>query len=276
MKLATVRYRDRALWGSVTETGFLDLTERSGIPTLRQAIGRWRSLVKDYAADAGDIPLEEVSFEPPIPDSGKVLCVGLNYKSHQEETGLEAPEKPTIFQRYPDAQVGHLVNLKMPSVTHRFDFEGELAFVIGKTCHEVKADTAMEYVAGYSVFNDGSVRDWQFHTSQFLPGKNFLASGSFGPWIVTADSVQDVRALHLTTRLNGATMQDAGLEELIFSVPELIEYISTFTRLVPGDVVSTGTPAGIGAVRKPRVWLKPGDRLEFEISGIGVLRNQVA
>lgn len=225
---------------------------------------------------AADTPVTDLTFLPAILNSEKVLCIVLNYKSHQEETGLEVPDKPTVFSRFPDAQVGYLQELKMPSVTHRFDYEGEFAFIIGRACYEVKSKDAMDYVARYSVINDDSVRDWQFHATQYLPGKNFLACGSFGPWITTADELDVVSTLRLTTRLNGNEMQNAHLDEMIFSVPDLIEYISTFTRLMPGDVVTTGNPAGVSALCKPRVWLKSGDELELEISQIGVLKNKVA
>ena len=275
MKLATVEIGGRQTYGVVKDGGVADLAPKLPHASLKDAIADWQRVVETCGDVAAETPLSDVTFLPPILDSDKILCIGLNYKSHQEETGLEVPDKPTVFSRFPDAQVGHLQDLKMPSVTHRYDFEGEFAFVIGRACHEVTAKDAMDYVAGYSVFNDGSVRDWQFHASQYLPGKNFLACGSFGPWITTADEIADVSALRLITRLNGDEMQNAQLDEMIFGIPEIIEYVSTFTRLMPGDVVATGTPAGVGALRKPRIWLKPGDELEFEISQIGVLKNRV-
>jgi 2-keto-4-pentenoate hydratase/2-oxohepta-3-ene-1,7-dioic acid hydratase in catechol pathway len=162
-----------------------------------------------------------------------------------------------------------------PRASTKFDYEGELAVVIGRTARHVSRDRALEYVAGYTCFNDGSLRDWQGHSTQFTPGKNFEGSGAMGPWLVTSDELPDPAALHLTTRVNGDTVQSAPLSDLLFDVPALIEYISTFARLEPGDVIATGTPGGVGAYRTPPLWLRPGDVVEVEIDRIGVLRNSV-
>ena len=212
-----------------------------------------------------------------IPDAAaKLLCVGINYMPHIKEMGRERPERPVLFVRFGDSIVGHGQPLLKPRESEQFDYEGELAVVIGKRARRVSRERALDYVAGYSCFNDGSVRDYQRHSPQFTPGKNFHASGAFGPWLVTADEIPDPRKLTLTTRLNGAVMQHESVGELCFDVPQLIEYCSTWTQLEPGDVIVTGTPGGVGAGRKPPVWMKPGDTVEVEISGIGTLRNPVS
>jgi 2-keto-4-pentenoate hydratase/2-oxohepta-3-ene-1,7-dioic acid hydratase in catechol pathway len=180
-----------------------------------------------------------------------------------------------IFVRFGDSIVGHGRPLLKPRESAQFDYEGELAVVIGKRARRVPRDRALDYVAGYSCFNDGSIRDYQRHSPQFTPGKNFHASGSFGPWLVTRDEIADPRTLTLTTRLNGSVMQHESVGELCFDVPQLIEYCSTWAQLEPGDVIVTGTPGGVGAGRKPPVWMKGGDTVEVEITGIGTLRNNV-
>ncbi len=189
--------------------------------------------------------------------------------------GREPPKYPWLFVRWPDSQVGHRQPLVKPFASEKYDFEGELAVIIGKPARHVRAADALNYVAGYSCFMDGSVRDWQNHGSQFTPGKNFKSSGSFGPWLVTTDEIADPATLNLETRLNGQLMQKASLADLCFDVPALIEYCSTFTELQPGDVISTGTPGGVGFARKPPVWLQAGDTIEVAIDGIGVLQNPV-
>lgn len=217
----------------------------------------------------------ELSYAPVIPDAEKIYCIGINYARHIEETGMPKPEYPMIFTRYADTQVGHGQPLIVPRVSHRFDYEGELAVIIGRTARHVTAADALDYVAGYSCYNDASVRDWQVHTSQFTPGKNFPGSGGFGPALVTADEIPDPSQLHLTTELNGEVMQDTAVSDLVFGVPQLIEYISTFSQLNPGDVIVTGTPGGAGAFRQPKVWLQAGDTVSVVIDSVGRLVNRV-
>jgi 2-keto-4-pentenoate hydratase/2-oxohepta-3-ene-1,7-dioic acid hydratase in catechol pathway len=244
---------------------------------LREALaaGALRELER-LASAQPDFAFGDVMLAPPIPDAAaKLLCVGINYVPHIKEMGRERPERPVLFVRFGDSIVGHERPLLKPRESEQFDYEGELAVVIGKRARRVSKDRALDYVAGFSCFNDGSVRDFQRHSQQFTPGKNFHASGSFGPWLVTADEVPDVRDLTLTTRLNGAVMQQESVGELCFDVPQLIEYCSTWAQLEPGDVIVTGTPGGVGAGRKPPVWMKPGDTVEVEITGIGTLRNTV-
>ena len=207
-------------------------------------------------------------------DRRKILCVGVNYRPHIEEMGREVPDYPVVFTRFPSSLVGDGEDLVRPRVSEQYDFEGELAVVIGRMARHVQRADALDYVAGYCCFMDGSVRDWQRHTTQFTPGKNFEQSGAIGPMVAAAD-VPDPSELELTTRLNGAVMQQGRVAELVFDIPTLIAYCSTFTVLQPGDVIATGTPGGVGAARTPPVWLKSGDVVEVEISQIGVLRNPV-
>jgi 2-keto-4-pentenoate hydratase/2-oxohepta-3-ene-1,7-dioic acid hydratase in catechol pathway len=189
--------------------------------------------------------------------------------------GREMPDKPVLFVRFSGSQVGHGQALVRPRVSTQYDFEGELAIIIGKRCRHVAQNEAFDVIAGYACFMDGSVRDWQRHTAQFTPGKNFHASGALGPWLTTTDEVDDVCALELQTRVNDDVMQAARVEDLIFDIPALVQYCSTFAELEPGDVIATGTPGGVGAARKPPVWLRAGDRVEVEIGQVGKLSNPV-
>jgi 2-keto-4-pentenoate hydratase/2-oxohepta-3-ene-1,7-dioic acid hydratase in catechol pathway len=204
----------------------------------------------------------------------KILCVGVNYRPHIEEMGRDIPDYPVVFTRFASSLVGPGEPVIRPLASEQFDFEGELAIVIGKPARHVSRGDALDYVAGYCCFLDGSVRDWQRHTGQFTAGKNFDRSGAIGPMVPAAD-VPDHTALELTTRVNGEVMQRGRVGDLVFDIPQLIEYCSTFTELRPGDVIATGTPGGVGAARTPPVWLRDGDLVEVEISGIGVLRNPV-
>lgn len=226
-------------------------------------------------ADGERLAFSDVTLLSPIPNPDKILCIGLNYMTHIKETGREAPKKPSIFTRYPSSVVGHGVDLVRPKVSDWFDFEGELAVVIGKPGRAIPAANAYAHVAGYSCFNDGSIRDFQRHTTQFWAGKNFDRSGSMGPWLVTADAFGDPAVQSMETRLNGEVMQSTPISDLAFDVPALIEYISTVTELLPGDVIATGTPSGVGLFREPKLFMKAGDRVEVEISGIGTLANSI-
>jgi 2-keto-4-pentenoate hydratase/2-oxohepta-3-ene-1,7-dioic acid hydratase in catechol pathway len=207
-------------------------------------------------------------FRPSPP--GEDPLRGINYVAHREETGRSETEFPALFTRFANTQVGHEQPLVRPRVSTELDYEAELAVVIGKPAHHVRREDALSFVAGYSCYQDATLRDWQRHTSQFTPGKNFIGTGGFGPWMVTADEISDPSRLTLVGRLNKTEMQRTSTDLLIFDIPALIAYITTFTELVPGDVISTGTPGGVGSKRQPPVWLKPGDVFEVEISGIGV------
>jgi 2-keto-4-pentenoate hydratase/2-oxohepta-3-ene-1,7-dioic acid hydratase in catechol pathway len=236
-----------------------------GLDGLRSLAGR----EADFAADA-------VRYRALIDDpAAKFLCVGINYMPHIKEMGRERPDHPVIFVRFASSLVGHEEPMIKPRASEQFDFEGELAVIIGKRARHVPRARALEHVAGYSCFNDGSIRDYQRHGPQWTPGKNFQQSGAFGPWLVTADEQPDPARLRLRTLLNGQIVQDESVAELCFDVPSLIEYCSTWTELLPGDVIATGTPGGVGAGRKPPLWMKAGDTVAVEISGIGTLRNPI-
>jgi 2-keto-4-pentenoate hydratase/2-oxohepta-3-ene-1,7-dioic acid hydratase in catechol pathway len=200
--------------------------------------------------------------------------VGVNFRPHIEEMGRQVPDYPVVFTRFPSSLVGHGEPIVRPAVSEQFDFEGELAVVIGRPAHRVSRSAALGHVGGYCCFMDGSVRDWQRHTTQFTAGKNFDRSGAIGA-VVPAGEIPDPAALTLTTRVNGAVMQTGAIRDLVFDIPFLIEYCSTFTALRAGDVIATGTPGGVGAARTPPVWLRHGDVVEVEIPGIGILRNPV-
>jgi 2-keto-4-pentenoate hydratase/2-oxohepta-3-ene-1,7-dioic acid hydratase in catechol pathway len=231
--------------------------------------------VADLAGKGPAIPLSEVTLLPPIPNPEKILCIGLNYLPHILETGREKPEKPTIFTRYPDSVVGHGAPLVRPAASDKFDYEGELAVIIGKPGRHIAEADVWDHIAGYSCFNDGSIRDYQNHTTQFWPGKSFERSGAFGPWIVTADEVGDITAQTMTTRVNGNVEQHTPIADMAITIPELIAYASTVTTLKPGDVIATGTPGGVGAHRKPRLFLAPGMSVEVEVTNVGTLSNGV-
>jgi len=279
MKLASYLVRGEESYGVVSDGGLVDLRSRLGekFPTLKSllAAGELDQARAQLKSRKPDFRLEEVTFLPVIPDAEKIFCVGLNYHSHREETGRPETDYPTMFTRYANTQVGHDQPLIKPRVSNEFDYEVELAVVIGKRARHIPRAKALEYVAGYSIYNDGSVRDWQRHTSQFTPGKNFIGTGGLGPWLVTTDEIPDPSRLSLALRLNGKEMQRSTTDLMIFPVPVLIEYLSTFTELVPGDVIATGTPSGVGFKRVPPVFMKPGDLVEADISGVGILRNPV-
>jgi len=229
-----------------------------------------------YASAAVDYRFDEINYQPVIANpAAKFLCIGINYRPHMREMGREPPDYPVVFVRFASSFVGHDAPMVKPRVSDKFDFEGELAVVIGKRARHVSRDDALEHIAGYTCLNDGSVRDFQRHSGQFTPGKNFVASGAIGPWMVTSDELADPAALNLITRLNGDVVQKESTGELIFGIPELIEYLSIWTELLPGDVIATGTPGGVGAGRTPPLWMKSGDTVEVEISGIGSLSNRI-
>jgi len=221
-------------------------------------------------------PAAGLTWLPPIPRPPKILCIGLNYRSHAEELGMAIPEHPIVFARWPASLVGHEAPLVRPKASQQFDYEAELAAVIGIGGRFISRARALDHVAGYAVFNDGSLRDIQFQTSQWTLGKNFDASGAFGPEIVTADELPPAAAgLAVRCRLNGETVQDGNTDDLIFDVAQLIEEISAVMTLEPGDVIATGTPPGVGVGRRPQLFMKPGDLCEMAIEGIGILRNPV-
>ena len=232
---------------------------------------------RELADDSGGAvcSASDLRYVPVIPDPDKILCVGVNYRPHIEEMGRQVPGHPVVFVRFPASLVGHNEPILRPRASKQFDFEGELAIVIGKRARHVNRNDALDYVAGYCCFMDGSIRDWQRHTPQFTPGKNFHHSGAIGPCIATADAIPDPSVLELTTFVNGEVMQRGRVADLVFDIPALIEYCSTFSELLPGDIIATGTPGGVGAARTPPVWLQAGDTVEVDIPGVGRLRSPV-
>lgn len=222
------------------------------------------------------VDLDKVIYRPPLVKPGKVLCVGLNYADHTTETGMDAPAFPTIFARFPSGFVGHLAPLICPEVSDKFDYEAEVVAVIGKTGREIPEAHALQHVCGYSIFNDGSIRDFQLQTSQWTVGKNFDSTGGFGPIFVTADEVPlGAAGLRIETRLNGRTMQSASTDDLVFSVARLVSLLSLGMTLEAGDMIVTGTPSGVGMARKPPIFMRPGDICEVSVERIGTLRNPV-
>ncbi len=213
---------------------------------------------------------------PVIPNPNKIFCIGLNYKTHVAETKRADSEYPAIFTRFADSLTAHNAPLPRPKETQRFDFEGELAVIIGKGGRNITQAQAFEHIAGYACFNDGTARDWQRHTHQWIPGKNFPSTGPLGPFMATRKEIPDVNQLTLESRLNGEVMQHASVSDLIYTLPVIIEYLSGFTNLSPGDVIATGTPGGVGDRREPPVYMKAGDVIEVEITGLGTLRNVVS
>ena len=275
MKLASFKFNNTESFGVVegeevvdigavlTQFANLDAFIAAGMP------------IGGSTSSAPRIAASRVEWLPVIRNPGKIFCIGLNYRDHVAESTFNEQEHPSIFTRFPSSHVGHLQPMVRPKASERFDFEGELAVIVGKPGRHIDRARWSEHVAGYSIYNDGSIRDWQHRTTQWIAGKNFDDSGSFGPWITTADEIPDPDKLHMTTRLNGKVMQDTGIDLMIFKTDYLISYISSFCELRPGDVIVTGTCAGVGHSRKPPVWMAPGDTIEVEISGIGLLKNPI-
>ncbi len=221
------------------------------------------------------IPLESVTLLPPIGDPSKILCIGLNYRSHAAEAGIDAPERPTFFGKFANALAPPGASVRLPEGSEKVDYEAEIAVVIGARCSRVGADAALDHVAGYMLFNDLSARDWQFATPQWMPGKVFDWSAPSGPALVTQDEAGAHDAIEFKLELNGDVMQEASTGDLIHSVPELVAHLSELMTLEPGDIIATGTPAGVGSVRDPRVWLKSGDEIVISSPTLGELRTTI-
>ncbi|HEU0071873.1 MAG TPA: fumarylacetoacetate hydrolase family protein [Alphaproteobacteria bacterium] len=276
MKLVSFRLNNKDSYGVVNGDGIVDLGKRLPYADLRALLeADGLSKAADAAKETPDVKLADIEYLPLIANPGKIICVGLNYKAHREETGRKPTDNPALFVRFPDSQTAHKQPLVKPKESPQMDYEGELAVIIGKKGRYVSEKDAFSIVAGYSIYNDGSVRDYQYHTLQWTAGKNFPKTGAFGPWMVTKDEIPDVNKLELKTRLNGQEVQKTGIDLMLFNIPVLINYITTFTELRPGDVISTGTPGGVGVKRDPQLFMKKGDKVEVEISSIGVLENMV-
>lgn len=279
MRLATFTHDGHERFGAVRDDGIVDLTGR--LPGRQQSL---RAVLADDALDAArhatedaavDFALEDVTWCLPIPDPEKIYCVGQNYAAHIAEMGYEVPEWPSIFARYPRTFVAHGGHMLMPSDSEHFDYEGELTAVIGRSARHVSESEALDHVAGYTVCNDGSVRDWQRRGPQVAPGKNWERSGMLGPWITTADEAGDPTDMTLITKVNGEERQHGHTGDLVFSVAYLVSYISTFITLAPGDMITTGSPHGVAVSFDPPKWLKPGDDLEIEIERVGAIRADI-
>ena len=274
MKLLTYERGGTASWGALAGEAVADLGAAMGHAGIVEML-RAGALGEAAAAVDGapNVPLSEIAFLPVLGPPAKLVCIGLNYMVHVREMNRSVPTVPSLFLKYHDALVGHGREIVRPRVSEAFDFEGELAVVIGRAGRYIEEADALGHVAGYTILNDGSIRDWQ--EENVSAGKNFPRTSGFGPYLVTADEIPDPHALGVRTRLNGETVQDGNTADFIFGIPRLIAYVSGFTPLAPGDVISTGTPHGVGHGRTPRLYMKPGDTIEVEIERIGTLANRV-
>ena len=281
-RLATYSAGGETAYGAVTDRGIIDLSARFGkdYPTLREAIaaGGLQKLTDEAAKHSPDHALDAITWLPPIPAPEKIICIGVNYPDRNAEykDGQDAPKYPSMFMRTPRSFVGHNTALVRPRASAQLDYEGELVLVIGKAGRHIPQSTALDHIAAITLCNEGTIRDWVRHAKfNVTQGKNFDATGSLGPWLVPYTGESQIADIRLTTRVNGEPRQDDRTGRLIFGFRYLINYISTFTTLVPGDVIVTGTPTGAGARFDPPRYLKPGDVVEVEADNIGVLRNGV-
>ncbi|QDU78695.1 Ureidoglycolate lyase [Polystyrenella longa] len=282
MRLVTYQSENGSRIAGVNAQGQLvDLNQAdSTLPTCMKTLLAGGEKLLSQTADAINkgtgIDSSQVKLLAPIPNPQKVMCIGLNYADHAKESGVEPPEEPVLFNKFPTAVAAHEEDVILPSVSTQVDYEAELVVVIGKTCKQVSETDASSYVAGYCTGHDVSARDWQLNKpgKQWLSGKTFDGFAPYGPYLVTSDEVGDPGNLKVQLRLNGETMQDSTTQQLIFGIPELVSYLSQICTLLPGDIIFTGTPPGVGMARKPPVFLKPGDVCEVEIEKLGTLRNR--
>ncbi|TPM29156.1 fumarylacetoacetate hydrolase family protein [Mesorhizobium sp. B2-3-5] len=280
-RLATFTAGGRTRYGAITGKGAVDLSSRySQWPTLREVIeaGALRRLAEEAEAIAVDFPLDAIAYEIPVPSPEKIICVGVNYPDRNEEykDGQAAPANPSLFIRFARSFVGHGAPLVRPPESPQLDYEGEVVIVIGKSGRRITQADALDHIAALSLCNEGTIRDWVRHAKfNVTQGKNFDRTGSIGPWLVPFTDEAQIADIALTTRVNGEVRQQDRTSRMIFPFRKIINYISTFTTLVPGDIIVTGTPTGAGARFEPPIWLKPGDVIEVEADGVGVLRNGV-
>ena len=279
MKLLSFTHEGRDSFGAVVGTRVVDLGLKfAGVYADIVAVLKAGVLDEVEAAIAGatgDYDLADITFLPVIPNPPKIICIGVNYDSHRTEIGRDPSARPMVFARFAASQAAHLEPMLLPPESETFDYEGEIAVIIGKAGRRIAEADCWDYIAGYAPYNDGTIREWQRHTAQWVPGKNFYKTGGFGPWMTTRGEIADNQTLHLKTRLNGVELQNATSDEMIFSIPYLIEYCSTFIPLEPGDVIVTGTPGGVGVRREPKLFMKHGDLVEVEITEVGVLKNPI-
>jgi 2-keto-4-pentenoate hydratase/2-oxohepta-3-ene-1,7-dioic acid hydratase in catechol pathway len=279
MKLISFMHKGSATYGIVSGDLVLDLQPILGAraPDLRCLIANnlTGAAAEALKTNAPTLKFSELELLPVIPNPDKILCVGLNYHDHVVESGRALTEKPAIFVRMPASQVAHGQAIVRPPESERLDYEGEIAIVIGEGGRRIAEADAWKHIAGYSCYNDGSIRDWQNHTTQWTAGKNYWRTGGFGPWLVTSDEIRPNQKLTLTTKLNGVELQRATTDMMIHSIPRQIAYISAFIPLLPGDVIVTGTPGGVGNKRTPQLFMKAGDVVEIEVDAVGILKNTV-
>lgn len=280
MKIASALQESETIFGVVEGSVIADLSESFASPQSLVAevhTVSGRSRVESMAASAKKVNLAEVTLLPPVPLARRILCVGTNYADHIAESDRvsEAPPHPVIFTRFPSSLVGHGEQLERSRASTSYDYEGELAIIIGQSTRYATRENALDAIAGYACFMDGTMRDFQRHTSQFVPGKSFDRSGACGPWMVTADEIDDPYALTLTTRVDGEIVQQASTNLLIHDLQAIVSYCSTFTTLEPGDIIATGTPGGVGYVKEPPLWLEPGREVSVDVTGVGTLVNTV-
>ncbi|CAN7360039.1 fumarylacetoacetate hydrolase family protein [Bosea sp. LjRoot90] len=284
MRLATILHDGKPTLAAYRGADLIDLAKAgSGLPESVLAFLEGGDEARGAVARAIDaapaeavLDPEAVTFLPVVPRPGKIICVGLNYADHSAESGFKQPDYPTLFGRFATSLIGHRAPLIRPNLSDQLDYEGEIAAVIGRRAKHVPKAAALDHVAGYAVFNEGSVRDYQFKAPQWTVGKNFDGTGAFGPALITSDELPPgARGLRIATRLNGETVQSASTDDMVFDVATLISIISEAITLEPGDVIVTGTPAGVGVARKPQLFMKPGDVCEVEVEGIGLLVNPI-
>ncbi|AMN39630.1 fumarylacetoacetate hydrolase family protein [Rhodoplanes sp. Z2-YC6860] len=281
MRLASYLVGSKAEFGIVVGDSLIDLSARTRASSLRTLLGAGGlAEAARFAAEIPDRSLDSVKLLPVIPDCAHCYCVGVNYEDHLREVqqagvARPRPKQPSLFIRYPETFVAHGSPLLAPKVSDDLDYEAELAVIVAKGGRYIPREQAMDHVAGYSCFNDGSVRDWQFHSSQVTSGKNFVGTGGFGPWLVTPDEIGDAGDLSVRLVVNEQILQDGRTSDMLFDVAAIVSYASAFLPLQPGDVIATGTPAGVGFSRNPPIFLKPGDVCEVRIEGVGTLRNGI-
>ena len=264
----------------VDDKGFVSLAKAApDMPiTMMELLGvnDWQSEVASVIkGKEADLTLEDVQLLPLVSNTPVLWCVGVNYKEHQDETGRGAQEEPMFFIRTNHGLIGAYDPIIRPNISHQLDFEGELAIIIGKGGRHIAKENAHEHIAGYTIFNDATIRDWQRHTIQFCPGKNFEGTGPLGPWMMTPDEFGDPYKQTLTTKLNEETVQYTSIADMDHKIDKQIEYLSTIHTLRPGDIISTGTPGGVGSRREPQLWMKPGDTVTVEVSNLGIIKNKI-
>jgi 2-keto-4-pentenoate hydratase/2-oxohepta-3-ene-1,7-dioic acid hydratase in catechol pathway len=279
MRFMSYRRGSERGWGAVIDGGVVEMAKRTKHADLKSAIaaGALAECEKAAKGAKADLALADVTFELPVPNAEKIFCVGRNYPEYHEVAEMNArPKYPSIFPRWASSFAAHGEAILKPKASDQLDFEGELAVVIGTRGRHLPAERAFDHIVGYTCLNEGSVRDWQGYGTQNCPGKNFYHSGSIGPWMVTRDEIADPMALALKTRLNGETLQDNKVGEMLFDIPYVLAHVSKFTWIEPGDLITMGSPGGTIISRKTGKWMKAGDTFELEIEKIGTLRNPVA